>query len=91
MIPDSISNVTEHTLVKTISPFIIAFLIAASGWMFSSITDLQNRMTLLNEGTVLTIGKEVEDIKEKIHSINQTLTDVRIKIGSIPTHPVHNQ
>ena len=91
MIQDSISAVTEHTLVKTLSPLIIAFLIAASGWMFSSITDLQNQMTLLDEGTVHNLGEEVEDIKEKIHSINQTLTDVRIKMGSIPTHPVHNQ
>ena len=91
MIHDSISAVTEHTLVKTISPFIIAFLIAASGWMFSSITDLQKQMTLMDEGTVHNLGEEVHELTEKLHSINKTLTDVRIKMGSIPTHPVHKQ
>ena len=48
----TMSAVSEHSLVKAATPFVVAALIGFSGWVFSSVMSLQQEVKLLNDGTI---------------------------------------
>jgi hypothetical protein len=63
---DSMAAVAEHSMVKATTPFIIAFLIGAVSWMFSSVIDLQNQMTLLSEGKFAHLEEKLDALSLQV-------------------------
>ena len=77
-IHDSMTAVAEHSMVKAISPFVIAALIGATSWMFSSITTLQNQMILFTEGKLTHIEQKLTAVAEDVDDMYELITDLRI-------------
>ena len=81
-INDSMAAVAEHSMVKATTPFIIAFLIGAVSWMFSSVIDLQNQMTLLADGKFAHLEEKLDALSIKVEKTNTLVTDLRIASSS---------
>ena len=79
---DSMAAVAEHSMVKAATPFIIAFLIGAVSWMFSSIIDLQNQMILLSEGKFAHLEEKLDVLSLQVEKTNSLVTDLRIASSS---------
>jgi hypothetical protein len=77
-IHDSMSAVAEHSIVKAVSPFLIAGLIGSVSWMFSSITTLQNQMILFTEGKLTHIEQKLTAVAEDVDDMYELITDLRI-------------
>jgi hypothetical protein len=77
-IHESMSAVAEHSMVKAVSPFVIAALIGAVSWMFSSITTLQNQMVLFTEGKLAHIEEKLNAVAEDVDDMYDLVTDLRI-------------
>jgi|TARA_R110000851_G_scaffold14377_2_gene48706 uncharacterized sodium:solute symporter family permease YidK len=80
-IHNSVAAVAEHSMVKAMSPFIIAFLIGAVSWMFSSVIDLQNQMTLFSEGKLKHLEQQMDKLSQQVDVTNSLVTDIRIAIS----------
>ena len=80
---DSMAAVAEHSMVKATTPFIIAFLIGAVSWMFSSVIDLQNQMTLLSEGKFAHLEEKLDALSLQVEKTNTLVTDLRIASSSV--------
>jgi hypothetical protein len=77
-IHNSMSAVAEHSVVKAVTPFVIAALIGATSWMFSSITTLQNQMILFTEGKLTHIEEKLTAVAEDVDDMYDLITDLRI-------------
>jgi hypothetical protein len=77
----TMTAVSEHSLVKAATPFVVAALIGFSGWVFSSVMSLQQEVKLLNDGTVRNLEEKVDGISLRIDEMNKILTDLRVSLG----------
>ena len=75
------SAIAEHTMVKTVTPFLVAGICALCTWLFTSVMSLEQQVKLLNEGTVHNLEEKVDKLSEKIDVMNVTLTDLRVSLG----------
>jgi hypothetical protein len=78
---NSMSAIAEHTMVKTVTPFLVAGICALCTWLFTSVMSLEQQVKLLNEGTVHNLEEKVDKLSDKIDSMNVTLTDLRVSLG----------
>ena len=78
---NSMSAIAEHSMVKTVTPFLVAGICALCTWLFTSVMSLEQQVKLLNEGTVHNLEEKVDKLSEKIDSMNVTLTDLRVSLG----------
>ena len=77
--------VTEHAMVKTFTPLIVAALLALVGWLFSSVLALEENIQQNNihiEHLHMAEGK----FEEEMEDIQKTVTDLRINIGRLTAH-----
>ena len=81
-IHDSMSSVAEHSLVRAATPFVVAGILATTSWLFSSVMSLEQQVRLLNDGTVYNLEEKVDKLSDKIDMLDETLTDLRVMIGS---------
>ena len=78
---NSMSAIAEHTMVKTVTPFLVAGICALCTWLFTSVMSLEQQVKLLNEGTVHNLEEKVDKLSDKIDSMNVILTDLRVSLG----------
>ena len=77
--------VTEHAMVKTFTPLIVAALLALVGWLFSSVLALEENIQQNNihiEHLHMAEGK----FEKEMEDITKTLTDIRINLGRLTAH-----
>jgi len=79
----TMAAVAEHSLVKAVTPFIVAALIGFSGWIFSSVMSLQQEVKLLKDGSIHNLEQKVDGLAIKIDEMHKTLTDLRIAVGGL--------
>ena len=77
----TMASVAEHSIVKAVTPFIVAALIGFSGWVFSSVMSLQQEVKLLNDGTIHNLEEKVDGLSARIDEMNKILTDLRVSLG----------
>ena len=77
--------VTEHAMVKTFPPLVVAALLALVGWLFSSVLNLEENIQQNNihiEHLHMAEGK----FEKEMEDITKTLTDIRINLGRLTAH-----
>ena len=77
----TIGAIAEHSLVKAVTPFLVAGICALCTWLFTSVLSLEQQVKLLNEGTVHNLEEKVDGLAERIDEMNRTLTDLRVSLG----------
>jgi Na+/phosphate symporter len=75
-----IDSALDHQLVKIATPLALAALIGAVTWMFTSVIDLQNRMTLFTKGKVINIEQKLNAVSEDVDDMWDKITELRINI-----------
>jgi len=85
-IQQQMQAVSEHSIVKAITPFVVAFLIGAVSWMFSSVVDLQNQMILLADGKFANLEEKLDKLAKQVDRTNTLVTDLRIASSRFPTN-----
>ena len=83
-IQQQMQAVSEHSLVRAITPFVVAFLIGAVSWMFSSVVDLQNQMILLADGKFANLEEKLDKLAQQVEKTNTLVTDLRIASSRFP-------
>ena len=77
----TMSAVAEHSLVKALTPFVVAALIGFSGWVFSSVMSLQQEVKLISDGSIQHLEEKVDHLSERINEMTTILTDLRVSLG----------
>jgi len=75
-----IDSALDHQLLKIATPLALAALIGAVTWMFTSVIDLQNRMTLFTKGKVINIEQKLNAVSEDVDDMWDKITELRINI-----------
>ena len=75
-----IDSALDHQLVKIATPLALAALIGAVTWMFTSVIDLQNRMTLFSKGKVINIEQKLNSVSDDVDDMWDKITELRINI-----------
>ena len=78
----TIQAVTEHTLVKTFTPLVVAALLAIVGWLFSTVMDVE-KIALENTTHIEHLHMAEETFEAKMKDVESTLTDIRINVGRL--------
>ena len=86
----TMAAVAEHSIVKAVTPFVVAALIGFSGWVFSSVMSLQQEVKLLNDGTIHNLEEKVDHLSERIDEMTTILTDLRGSLGGRDRRDMHN-
>jgi len=79
---NAIQAVTEHTLVKTFTPLVVAALLATVGWLFSTVMDVE-KVALENSTHIKHLHMAEEDFGKQIEQVQSKLTDLRINVGRL--------
>ena len=82
---DKIQAVTEHQLIKTFMPLVMAGLVAGVTFLFTTLGEIEN-LALSNKLQLEHLNEAEEDFGTKLEDINKTLTDLRIQVGRITAH-----
>ena len=77
----TIGAIAEHSLVKAVTPFLVAGICALCTRLYTSVLSLEQQVKLLNEGTVHNLEEKVDGLAERIDEMNRTLTDLRDSLG----------
>ena len=85
-IQEQMQAVSEHSIVKAVTPFVVAFLIGAVSWMFSSVVDLQNQMILLADGKFANLEEKLDKLAKQVDRTNTLVTDLRIASSRFPSN-----
>ena len=86
----TMAAVAEHSIVKAVTPFVVAALIGFSGWVFSSVMSLQQEVKLLNDGPIHNLEEKVDHLSERIDEMTTILTDLRVSLGGRDRRDMHN-
>ena len=78
-IEDRFNTIVDHSMIKILTPIVIATLIGAVSWMFSSVTSLQNQVILIQDGKVANIEEKLTTVQEDIDELMKIVTDMRIR------------
>ena len=82
---DKIQAVTEHQLIKTFMPLVMAGLVAGVTFLFTTLGEIEN-LALSNKLQLEHLHEAEEDLGKKLEDINKTLTDLRIQVGRFTAH-----
>ena len=77
----SIQAVTEHTLVKTFTPLVVAGLMGIVGWLFATVMDVE-KLARDNKLHIEHLHMAEENFESQMKYVESTLTDLRITVGS---------
>lgn len=78
----NIQAVTEHALVKTFTPLVVAGLMALVGWLFSSVLALEENIHQ-NNIHIQHLHMAEEKFEGQMKDVESTLTDLRIQVGRL--------
>ena len=76
----NLEAIADHSIVKILTPFLLAVSIASVTFLFSSILDLQNQMILI-ESKKDNIEEKLNDLDDDMSSLREMVTDLRINSG----------
>ena len=82
---DKIQAVTEHQLIKTFMPLVMAGLVAGVTFLFTTLGEIEN-LALSNKLQLEHLHEAEEDFGEKMEKMEETLTDLRVHVGRIIPH-----
>ena len=77
--------VTEHAMVKTFTPLVVAALLALVGWLFSSVLNLEENIQQ-NNIHIQHLHMAEEEFGKTLSKMQDTLTDIRIQVGRFTAH-----
>ena len=77
----TIQAVTEHTLVKTFTPLIVAGLMGIVGWLFATVMDVE-KLARDNKLHIEHLHIAEKNFESQMKYVESTLTDLRITVGS---------
>ena len=77
----NIQAVTEHALVKTFTPLIVAGLMGIVGWLFATVMDVE-KIARDNTLHIKHLHMAEENFETQMKDVEATLTDLRIDVGS---------
>tara|TARA_R100001594_G_scaffold122151_1_gene158212 strand:- start:294 stop:560 length:267 start_codon:yes stop_codon:yes gene_type:complete len=82
---NAITAATDHALVKTFTPLVVAALLGIVGWLFGTVLDLEE--TVSQNIIHLEHLHEAEKTFEKqMEDLDKTVTDLRINLGRLTAH-----
>ncbi len=76
----NLEAIADHSIVKILTPFLLAVSITSVTFLFSSIIDLQNQMILI-ESKKDNIEEKLNDLNDDMKSLREMVTDLRINSG----------
>ena len=76
----NIQAVTEHALVKTFTPLVVAGLMGIVGWLFATVMDVE-KIARDNSLHIKHLHMAEENFEGKMKDVESTLTDLRINVG----------
>ena len=82
---DKIQAVTEHQLIKTFMPLVMAGLVAGVTFLFTTLGEVEN-LALQNKLQLEHLHEAEEDFGEKMEKMEEILTDLRVHVGRITAH-----
>ena len=82
---DKIQAVTEHQLIKTFMPLVMAGLVAGVTFLFTTLGEVEN-LALQNKLQLEHLHEAEEDFGKKIEKMEEILTDLRVHVGRITAH-----
>ena len=77
----TIQAVTEHTLVKTFTPLVVAGLMGIVGWLFATVMDVE-KLARDNKLHIEHLHTAEKNFESQMKFVESTLTDLRITVGS---------
>ena len=77
----TIQAVTEHTLVKTFTPLVVAGLMGIVGWLFATVMDVE-KLARDNKLHIEHLHMAEKNFESQMKYVESTLTDLRITVGS---------
>ena len=78
----NIQAVTEHALVKTFTPLIVAGLMGIVGWLFATVMDVE-KIARDNALHIKHLHIAEENFEGQMKDVEATLTDLRINVGRL--------
>ena len=77
--------VTEHAMVKTFTPLVVAGLLGIVGWLFSTVLSLEENIQQ-NNIHIQHLHMAEEEFGKTLSKMQDTLTDIRIQVGRFTAH-----
>ena len=77
----TIQAVTEHTLVKTFTPLVVAGLMGIVGWLFATVMDVE-KLARDNKLHIEHLHMAEENFEAQMKDVASTLTNLRISVGA---------
>jgi len=82
-------SIAEQQLIKAILPPLFLGLSAVTGWLFSTVMELE-KTTLKNEQAVIVLQSDSNDVWDDIERLQRDVTNIRIYIGNGSRNPHNN-
>ena len=82
---DKIQAVTEHQLIKTFMPLVMAGLVAGVTFLFTTLGEIEN-LALSNKLQLEHLHEAEKSFEKQMEKVEETLTDLRVQVGRITAH-----
>ena len=82
---DKMTAVSEHQLVRTFMPLVMAGLIAGVTFLFTTLGNVEN-LALENKLKLEHLHEAEESFENQMEKVEETLTDLRVQVGRITAH-----
>ena len=82
---DKMQAVSEHQLVRTFMPLVMAGLVAGVTFLFTTLGNVEN-LALENKLKLEHLHEAEEDFGKQMEKIEETLTDLRVQVGRFTAH-----
>ena len=82
---DKIQAVTDHQLIKTFMPLIMAGLVAGVTFLFTTLGNVE-KLALENKLQLEHLHEAEEDFGKQMEKFEETLTDLRVQVGRFTAH-----
>ena len=81
----ALTAATDHALVKTFTPLVVAGLLGIVGWLFSTVLDLEE--TVSQQSIHIEHLHEAEDtFSYQMKELKEVVTGIRIHLGKVTAH-----
>ena len=82
---DKMQAVSEHQLVRTFMPLVMAGLVAGVTFLFTTLGNVEN-LALENKLKLEHLHEAEQDFGKQMEKIEETLTDLRVQVGRFTAH-----
>ena len=83
---ESIQEISDHSLYKTVAPIATAIMLASISWIFNMVLDLENK-SLRNEQAIIVIQGDSDEVWDDLEKLQSDVTNLRIYIGNGSRNP----